>query len=296
MDNCFQIISKIEKLNAIRISGSIAMVQYNKESRSVPSKRFSITMGRLLLHTVVILLVSTISVTSGKLFEAPSKYTGRIEVLLDIDFTLHLKAKKDGKKVCTKKLTDHDVDMVRLLETSSRNLFTLELVFTEPNGESCALAYRFLRYDSPDIVGLSKEVYFTPAMAFDQVDSSIEQVKFDEPGHRQENIGNYKKSYLCNRTEVVSFKKSSQENDDYHYCVKLETRHFHVQAFVVRDGGFSPEPPTVCEDPSESGELAIVIGTAVGSIFLLVVVAVIMCLLVRQKRQQPYINFERGLN
>ncbi|KAK3772480.1 hypothetical protein RRG08_043695 [Elysia crispata] len=267
------------------------MMLFQRDSRPVSCSAW--TPCSLLQATLVLLLLQQLLPSAtAKLFSAKSKKTGKVTVLVDLKFKLYVGAWKNVKEFSSIEFTDMDVEKVQLYEIESGNLKTLELIFKGFFKDAGFLSYRFLKYDSPNVVGLVREFELAPGFMFLRVDSLLARVKFAVPEFTQENLGLAKTSYLCETEETISFVKTSTEVDGYKYVVKLETSYFHAQAFNINDSQFSSEPPTVCKEPSSSSHIVIIASASSGIAFLVALAAIILVLVVRHSRQKQYETYE----
>ncbi|RUS74288.1 hypothetical protein EGW08_017963 [Elysia chlorotica] len=263
---------------------------FHREKRAVPA---SVWTPCLLVYVtlIVVLLQQLLPGATATLFSAKSKKTGQITLLVDLEFKLYLAAWKNVKDYHYKQFTEKDVEKINLYEIESGNLKTLELVFKGFHKDAGFLKYRFLKYDFPCVVGLVRSFELAPGLMFLRVNSLLERVKFGVKGYPQDNLGLAETSYLCKIREKVTFFKTSTENDGYEYVVKLETSHFHAQAFNVKNNSFSTSPPTECKGLSASGNIAVIVGSSSGIMILGALAVVIVLSFFRHKKPKNYETF-----
>ncbi|GFS01000.1 hypothetical protein ElyMa_006412600 [Elysia marginata] len=244
------------------------------------------TPRMLFIVGVLMLLAARLPSTTAKRFTIKDK-DGKSSVLIDINFSINLIAKKDGEVVATKKLNSNQIQNARLggMWTGFKSVL---FEFYSFRNTGFLLSYTFDLDGSPGNVSMTRSLYMTPKKTLLRAYSPLKNIKFEVPDRL--NLGEGTTSFLCDKTETVFFKKVSQRSDGYEYSVEMETTSFRVQAFSVKSSYFSRSTPYECKDPSSSGSnskrTAIIVGSVVGGVVLVAVVvaAVVAIVYFRRKR------------
>lgn len=213
------------------------------------------------LFALLLVLLAAPPTASRRRFNLGNEFEP-VAAIVDLDFSLTVAASKDGKTVQSVTLLDDDIQAAELPPGWYSGYQSITFYFNKQVGETSAasLNYFFVLHTCetckiPEFSTMTPEFTFTPVKLFDNIPSKVKDIKFKVTNPPYVNTGDTKTSYLCNKTDQVSFQREEERGegtDSYKYDVKLETGYFHVQPFRVVNGEFSKETPTLCEDVSPS--------------------------------------------